>query len=196
LDKLEQDTRLQTLARIRGWTIQPAVWVFLGKDRQYRADIVHRSKKFDLAVLKIGAKNLPCLPLSAAETYPRMTRVYALGYPGSAQAPLSAEEVIESQRRESAGTRVSEQFKTRDFEYVATSGTISRIAEERDGHRWVQHDAAIHPGNSGGPLITEDGLVIGINTLRHAHAEGLSFALVPAQVWDEINTHVPGVAWE
>ena len=54
---------------------------------------------------------------------------------------------------------------------------------------YIQTNAQISPGNSGGPLITEDGLVVGINTRKIVHktAEGLGFAIPINTAFDEFN---------
>ena len=58
---------------------------------------------------------------------------------------------------------------------TVTSGVLS--ADRGD---WLQTDAAVNPGNSGGPLVTEDGRVIGINTMKPSKeigSEGISLAI-------------------
>lgn len=52
----------------------------------------------------------------------------------------------------------------------------------------VQTDAAMNPGNSGGPLLDRDGNVVGINTFRHPHpdAQGVSFAVLLDQTCNAI----------
>jgi serine protease Do len=60
--------------------------------------------------------------------------------------------------------------------YTVTSGVFS--GEHREGAtRFLQTDAPINPGNSGGPLITEDGRVIGVNTMVLRNTQGIGFAL-------------------
>ena len=60
--------------------------------------------------------------------------------------------------------------------YTLTSGVFS--GERFDGEtRYLQTDAPINPGNSGGPLITEDGRVIGINSMVLRDTQGIGFAL-------------------
>jgi S1-C subfamily serine protease len=60
--------------------------------------------------------------------------------------------------------------------YTLTSGVYS--GERFDGDtRYLQTDAPINPGNSGGPLITEDGRVIGINSMVLRDTQGIGFAL-------------------
>jgi serine protease Do len=60
--------------------------------------------------------------------------------------------------------------------YTVTSGVFS--GERRDGaQRYLQTDAPISPGNSGGPLITSSGEVVGINTLVLRGVPGVGFAI-------------------
>jgi S1-C subfamily serine protease len=67
--------------------------------------------------------------------------------------------------------------------YTLTSGVFS--GERFDGDvRFLQTDAPINPGNSGGPLITENGRVIGVNTMVLRNAQGIGFALPIEAVFD------------
>ena len=61
---------------------------------------------------------------------------------------------------------------------TVTRGIVSAIRQV-DGVKLVQTDASINAGNSGGPLLTEDGKVIGINTLkiREDGVESIGFAV-------------------
>ncbi len=59
--------------------------------------------------------------------------------------------------------------------YTVTSGVLSGYREVA-GLRMIQTDAPINPGNSGGPLITEEGLAIGVNTSVLAGTQGIGFA--------------------
>jgi S1-C subfamily serine protease len=65
-----------------------------------------------------------------------------------------------------------------------TSGIFS--GERGEGHeRLLQTDAPINPGNSGGPLITENGEVIGINTLVLRGTQGIGFAIPIEAAFDD-----------
>ncbi len=67
--------------------------------------------------------------------------------------------------------------------YTLTSGVFS--GERLDGDtRYLQTDAPINPGNSGGPLLTEDGRVIGINSMVLKDTQGIGFALPIEAVFD------------
>ncbi|MBQ8388783.1 MAG: serine protease [Clostridia bacterium] len=58
-----------------------------------------------------------------------------------------------------------------------SQGIITYASREIDGITYVQHDAAISSGNSGGPLINEYGEVIGINTWTVRDSQNLNFAI-------------------
>jgi serine protease Do len=67
--------------------------------------------------------------------------------------------------------------------YTLTSGVFS--GERLNGEiRLLQTDAPINPGNSGGPLLTEDGRVIGVNTMVMRDTQGIGFALPIEAVFD------------
>lgn len=64
--------------------------------------------------------------------------------------------------------------------YSASRGIVSKV-RYYDGIDWVQTDAAVNPGNSGGPLVALDtGEVVGINAMGLEDTQGLNFA-VPAK---------------
>jgi len=73
--------------------------------------------------------------------------------------------------------------------FTVTEGIVSGL--EREGMNglnvYVQTDVTLNPGNSGGPLINEDGKVIGINNFKVSDAESLGFALESNVVKEKIN---------
>ena len=52
----------------------------------------------------------------------------------------------------------------------------------------IQTDATIHGGNSGGPLLTVSGQVVGIVTMRHSSAEGVGIAIGWESLVDELKS--------
>lgn len=61
--------------------------------------------------------------------------------------------------------------------FTVTRGIISAKSREYNGQVYVQTDAAISPGNSGGPLLDAKGRVIGINTFLLVGGNSLNFAI-------------------
>ena len=65
---------------------------------------------------------------------------------------------------------------------TVTTGVVSALdrsilAPERKFHGFIQTDASINAGNSGGPLLNAEGSLIGINTAIYSNSEGIAFAI-------------------
>lgn len=69
----------------------------------------------------------------------------------------------------------------KSLSYTLTKGVISTKSREVQGNDYIQIDAPINEGNSGGPLLNEQGEVLGINTLKSSEGEGLGFSIPIAQ---------------
>lgn len=63
------------------------------------------------------------------------------------------------------------------LKFSATQGIVSGTEHQEDGLPYIQHDAALNPGNSGGPLVNQHGEVVGVNTFIVSGGEGLGFSL-------------------
>jgi HtrA serine peptidase 2 len=81
-----------------------------------------------------------------------------------------------------------------------TSGIVSAVQRESyelgfpgsSKLAFIQTDAAINVGNSGGPLVNLDGEVVGINTMKALRSDGISFALpidLVKDVVEQLKTH-------
>lgn len=67
------------------------------------------------------------------------------------------------------------------LEHSVTKGVISSRARRIGGNQFLQIDAALNPGNSGGPVINKRGAVIGVSTIMAKGAENVGFA-IPSEV--------------
>jgi serine protease Do len=120
------------------------------------ARLVGTHKQSDLALLKIEATHLPSVSLRSDVRVHQGELVFAIGTP--------------------EGLR-----------NTVTMGVVSSLARQLDADNpmvYIQTDASLNPGNSGGPLVDIDGNVIGINTLMLSEgggSEGLGFA-IPAAI--------------
>lgn len=63
------------------------------------------------------------------------------------------------------------------LKFSATQGIVSSVEHLQDGLPYIQHDAALNPGNSGGPLVNSLGEVIGINTFIVNGGDSMGFSL-------------------
>ncbi len=63
------------------------------------------------------------------------------------------------------------------LKYTATKGIISNSEHNDMGVMYLQHDAALNPGNSGGPLISSKGEIIGVNTFVVRNGNNIGFSL-------------------
>src|SRR5690606_34406252 len=130
------------------------------------ATIMGQDAETDLAVLAVDAAGpLPSAPLGDSDALRPGHLVLALGSPFGLQNSVSA-------------------------------GIVSALGRDLPGaemfQRFIQTDAAIHPGNSGGPLVNMAGEVVGVNTALISagrSAPGLGFAL-PSNLAREVYAQI------
>jgi S1-C subfamily serine protease len=77
------------------------------------------------------------------------------------------------------------------FEKTVTKGIVSSFRRTEAGIRYVQIDASLNPGNSGGPLLSRTGKVIGVNTLGFKGAQGLNFAVSALEIKVAFRRFIP-----
>ena len=75
------------------------------------------------------------------------------------------------------------------LQFSVTEGIVSAVHREgiNGVDAYIQTDAALNPGNSGGPLINKEGKVIGINNFKIGSGENLGFALESNYIIDTVN---------
>jgi len=128
---------------------------------QYRASVVGRDAKTDIALLKIKARHdLPVAPLGDSDEVKVGQWVMTIGDPFG-------------------------------FDHTVTAGIVSAKGRFIPGNydEFIQTDAAINPGNSGGPLINIRGEVVGVNSAiftRTGSNTGIGFAIPVNLVKEEL----------
>lgn len=66
--------------------------------------------------------------------------------------------------------------------FTVTKGTVSAPRQYMDGYHHVQTDAAVNPGNSGGPMFNADGEVIAITTSKFTNADNMGFGIPASSI--------------
>lgn len=92
-----------------------------------------------------------------------------------------------------SGSEVLALGHPRGLEMTATTGTVSAIRSQGD---LIQTDAAVNPGNSGGPLIDKSGRVVGVVVSRLSGSEGLGFAVPIHHVEQLLKSDRPAMTLE
>ena len=127
------------------------------ESRLVPARVVGLSDELDLALLQVDAEGLAALPLADYGALRQGELVFAFG------------------NADALGNSVS-------------MGVVSALAQQVDPGSpvvWIQTDAAVNPGNSGGPLVNAEGELVGLNTFIRSMSggsEGLGFALPSAVI--------------
>ena len=123
----------------------------------FTAKVIGRDEKTDIAVVKIDARDLPVVPMADSRNVKVGDVVLAVGNPFGVGETVT-EGIVSAMNRGGMGIEHYENF--------------------------IQTDAAINPGDSGGALVDIDGRLIGINTAimsRSGGSQGVGFAIPTAQ---------------
>lgn len=84
---------------------------------------------------------------------------------------------LEENEKLAGGDRVIAVGHPFGLKFTATQGIVSSMMHKQDEIQYIQHDAALNPGNSGGPLIDDDGKVVGVNTFIIRDGNSIGFSL-------------------
>jgi S1-C subfamily serine protease len=129
------------------------VIVTLGDGQVLAGTVVGGDEESDIALLRVEGKGLKPAAFGDSEKLKVGQPVLAIGNPlGLAGGPTVTSGVVSSLRRNVQLRR-------------------------ENGIRVIQTDAAVNPGNSGGPLVDLEGKVVAINTVTIPYAEGIGFAI-------------------
>lgn len=134
--------------------------ITLNDGKEYIASLIGRDPTTDIALLKVDGKDLPYLTFSNSDDVKLGEWVLAVGNPFNLTSTVTAGIIS------------------------AKSRNIGIIEERSAIESFLQTDAAVNPGNSGGALVNTKGDLIGINSAISTHTgsfEGYSFA-VPSNI--------------
>ena len=134
--------------------------VTLNDKREFNAELIGTDPSTDLALIKIKAKGLPNLSFGNSDKLQIGEWVLAVGNPFNLESTVTAGIVS------------------------AKGRNINILEDQYSIESFIQTDAAVNPGNSGGALVNSLGELVGINTAiitRSGRYEGYSFA-VPANL--------------
>ncbi|MFI5327156.1 MAG: S1C family serine protease [Candidatus Rokuibacteriota bacterium] len=133
---IREDGYLVTNAHVVGDAERIQVRLIDG--RRFEGKVVGLDERVDLALVKIDAKGLPVAPLGDSNRTRVGEFVLALGHPFGLEQTVS-------------------------FGIVSRKGAPIQVAAP--GFEFIQTDAAVNPGNSGGPLVNMAGEVVGVNSM-------------------------------
>ncbi|MCQ2146640.1 MAG: Do family serine endopeptidase [Bacteroidales bacterium] len=139
------------------------VEVTLTNNKTYEATVVGKDAATDVALLKVDAEGLPTVPFGNSDALRLGEWVIAIGSPYNLRSTITAGIVSAKGRSMSSNG----EFKIESF---------------------IQTDAAVNPGNSGGALVNKAGELVGINTMIYSQTgsySGYSFA-VPVNIVKKI----------
>ena len=144
------------------------------------AQVVQTWTSPDIAILKIEnpITDRTALPLLSAESLEVTQSIYALGFPGA------SDDMNDN----------GENYPSTIKDITVTSGTITKEQTDYLNTTCAQIDAVINHGNSGGPLVNENGEVVGINTYGAMNqdgtaADGTNYAIYIDYVIDYCNSN-------
>ncbi|MGQ0734152.1 MAG: S1C family serine protease [Acidobacteriota bacterium] len=133
--------------------------------RRYQASVTASDDELDLAVLFIGGQDLPYVPLGDSDAIAPGESLQAIGYPFGEAIEIA---------RPSGGVDAPPP------DVSVSPGAVSAFRRDAAGLvRYVQTTAKLNPGNSGGPIVDEEGFVVAVAELelRDRTGRGVGFGI-------------------
>jgi serine protease Do len=170
------------------------ITVTLNERTEYPAKVIGMDENTDVALIKIDANNLPFIPFGNSETLKVGEWVLAVGNPmnlgttvtaGIVSAKARNFGIIESEKKEN-------QYQNNPFFQQQQQQQQPKEPKSMSIESFIQTDAAVNPGNSGGALVNLKGELVGINTAIISPTgtfTGYSFAIpisIVSKVVDDI----------
>ena len=142
------------------------IWVRFGNGVQVPATLEKSNTQFDVALVRVSGRGYPCSQIrTAVEDLGLGSEIFAIN--------LALGE---------------------NWNPTVTQGVVSGFPE-REGKRFIQTDASVNPGSSGGPLFASDGSIAGITVgkIMGVGIEGLGFAVPIRDVVRYLSIRFEGV---
>ena len=144
-----------------------------GTNRRFVAAIDAVDPELDLAVLSINGADLPYIPFGDSDAIERDEPVGVHGFPFGEEVEVGRARLPEIIPR-----------------VTSSRGTVAAMREDpAGGGRYIQTNATMNPGNSGGPLVDREGYALGVVRMKLADAEGVGFAIPINLVKDFLERH-------
>ena len=148
---------------------QGSLLAILPEGEQLTANIIDIDEDHDIALVKVEGDNFPYLSLATVSKVRQGETVIAIGNPGNAMP------------------------------FAVTKGIVSAVGKYLPAGPgiWIQTDANINLGNSGGPLLNARGQVIGINTFKieGRNVNGIGFAISASDLLNVLVKYYPDPVW-
>jgi len=123
--------------------------------------VINRNKRKDLALIKVEGlpKDIKIIKFGKTKNLPVGSTVYAIGHPSGEAWTFSSGMV----------TQIRQNYKW-NYENSSHSANV------------IQHEVPTNPGNSGGPLLNEKGLMVGVNSFVRVNSQLINFSVAIEEV--------------
>ncbi|MBX3080242.1 MAG: trypsin-like peptidase domain-containing protein [Anaerolineae bacterium] len=133
--------------------------VTLADGRSFTATLLARDEEHDLAALAIDATNLPTIELGDSKSLKPGQWVTSVGHPWGILGAITSGMVIGQ-----------------------TGNEWPELRQISDEHEWVVASLHMRPGHSGGPMVDDQGRLVGINTMINGPDVGVAIPYYPGSV--------------